>query len=364
MKIDQIRGWPPGPQSPLPDLPAYVQSGVGEVRIGPILAIPKVLTELGFNPQTAFARAGVPLSLFSVPDARLPIESVGRLFAECASLSNCPHFGLLVGERFSLDSLGPLGELMRASPSVGSALRHLLQHLPMVDRSAAPMLLLLLPPEGSTAVLGYSLYSHATPHTRYIYDTVVAIAHRILLALCGDAFVPVGAQFPMRRPVSVDAYHRMFRAPLNFDAEVAGVVFDASWLARPIAGADPVSYEALLEVMQQALAWSSITLGEKVETTLHQMLLGGQGTAEAVAQHFCISPRTLRRRLAAEGRSFQAMINQARYELACQLLLNTRLPVLHIAATLQYADANAFTRAFHGWAGCSPTEWRAAFGDG
>ena len=129
---------------PLPDLPAYVQSGVGEVRIGPILAIPKVLRELGFNPQTAFARAGVPLSLFSVPDARLPIESVGRLFAECASLSKCPHFGLLVGERFSLDSLGPLGELMRASPSVGSALRHLLQHLPMVDRSAAPMLLLLL----------------------------------------------------------------------------------------------------------------------------------------------------------------------------------------------------------------------------
>jgi len=58
------------------------------------------------------------------------------------------------------------------------------------------------------------------------------------------------------------------------------------------------------------------------------------------------------------------MINQARYERACQLLLNTRLPVLHIAATLQYADANAFTRAFHGWAGCSQTEWRAAFGDG
>ena len=112
--------------------------------------------------------------------------------------------------------------------------------------------------------------------------------------------------------------------------------------------------------MQQAQAASTISLGEKVERTLHQMLLGGQGTADAVARCLCVSQRTLRRRLAAEGRSFQEMLNQARYELACQLLHNTLLPVSPIAAALQYADANGFTRAFHGWAGSSPTEWRAA----
>jgi hypothetical protein len=140
---------------------------VGEVRIGPILAIPQVLKEHGVNAQTAFSRASVPLSLFSDAEARLPVDAVGRLLAECASLSGCPHFGLLVGERFSLDGLGPLGDLMRASPSVGVALRHLLQHLPMVDRSAAPLLLLLLPPEGNAAVLGYSLVRHETPHARH-----------------------------------------------------------------------------------------------------------------------------------------------------------------------------------------------------
>jgi len=42
------------------------------------------------------------------------------------------------------------------------------------------------------------------------------------------------------------------------------------------------------------------------------------------------------------------------------LLRNTQLPVTHIAAALQYADANAFSRAFRQWTGRTPSAWRAA----
>jgi AraC-like DNA-binding protein len=347
---------PPGPQLPLRTSTAFVQSGSGDIRIGPIVAIPRVLQALGARPQTAFARAGVPLSLFRDPDARLQLESAGRLFAECARLTDCPHFGLLVGQRFSLDRLGPLGELMRCSPNVGSALRSLLLHLQLHDRGAAP---LLLQPERDTAMLGYSVYRYATPGTELIYDAALAIGHRILSDLCGAAFVPLAVQFSYRRPARIAVYRRVFRAPVDFDAEVTGVVFASSWLARPIAGADAGRHEALTLALQQAQATGPLSLGEQVELVLHQMLLSGHGTAEAIARLFGFSQRTLRRRLDAEGRSFQALVNRTRHELACQLLRNTQLPVTHIAAALQYADANAFTRAFHQWAGCSPTAWRA-----
>jgi AraC-like DNA-binding protein len=352
----QRRKFPQSPQLPPQVSAAFVQTGAGDIRIGPILAIPQVLQTLGARPQTAFARAGVPLSLFRNGDARLPLEAAGRLLSECSRLTGCPHFGLLVGERFSLDGLGPLGELMRHAPSVGSALRSLLLHLQLYDRGAAP---LLLQPERDTAVLGYSVYRHATPGTELIYDAALAIGHRILSDLCGAAFVPLAVQFAYRRPARIAAYRRVFRAPVNFDAEVTGVVFASSWLARPIAGADAGRHEALTLALRQAQAAGPQSLGEQVELVLHQMLLSGHGTAEAVARLFGFSQRTLRRRLDAEGRSFQALVNRTRHELACQLLRNTQLPVTHIAAALQYADANAFTRAFHHWAGRSPTAWRA-----
>jgi AraC-like DNA-binding protein len=335
---------------------AFAQSAAGDIRIGPILAIPQVLRTLHLRPQTAFARAGVPLSLFFDPDARLPIEVAGRLLAECARLADCPHFGLLVGERFNLDGLGPLGELMRHSPNVGSALRSLLLHLQLHDRGAAP---LLLQPERGTALLGYSVYRHATPGIEFIYDAALAIGHRILLALCGPGFVPLAVQFSHRRPARAAVYRRVFRAPLDFDAEVSGLVFASTWLARPIEGANPERHQALMLALQQAHAAGPLGLGKQVELVLHRLLLSGHGSAEAVARKFGISQRTPRRRLDAEGQSFQALINRTRHELACQLLRNTKLSVTHVAAALQYADANAFSRAFRRWARTSPSAWRA-----
>ncbi len=347
----------PGPHQPPQDTAAFVQSDAGDIRIGPILAIPQVLQDLGARAQTAFARAGVRMSLFRDQDARLPLEAAGRLFFESARLADCPHFALLVGERFNIDGLGPLGELMRHSPSVGAALRSLLLHLQLHDRGAAP---LLLQTESDTAMLGYSVYRHFTPGAEFIYDVALAIGHRILQGLCGPAFVPMAVQFSYRRPEHTAAYRQLFRAPLIFDAEVSGLVFASTWLARPIEGADPERHQALTHALQQAQATGPLSLGEQVELVLHQMLLSGHGTAEAVAQQFGISQRTLRRRLDAEDKSFQALVNRTRQELACQLLRNTQLPVTDIAAALQYADVNAFSRAFRQWAGCTPTAWRSA----
>lgn len=347
---------PSSPHLPPQDAAAFAQSSAGDIRIGPILAIPQVLQELGARPRTAFDRAGVKMSLFQDPDARMPLEVAGRLFAEAAQLSGCPHVALLVGERFNLDGLGPLGELMRHSPTVGSALRSLLLHLQLHDRGAAP---LLLQTEPGTVVLGYSVYRHFTPGAEFIYDVAVAIGYRILLGLCGAAFQPLAVQFSYRRPARTAPYRRLFRAPVHFDAEVSGLVFGETWLTQPIEGADPERHRALSLALQQAQATGPLSLGEQVELVLHQMLLSGHGTADAVARQFGISQRTLRRRLDAEGKSFQALVNRTRHELACQLLRNTQLPVTHIAAALQYADANAFSRAFRLWTGCTPTAWRA-----
>jgi len=53
------------------------------------------------------------------------------------------------------------------------------------------------------------------------------------------------------------------------------------------------------------------------------------------------------------------LINARRFELAQQLLEHTRLSVTEISAALQYADTATFSRAFKGWSGCSPVQWRS-----
>jgi AraC-like DNA-binding protein len=79
-----------------------------------------------------------------------------------------------------------------------------------------------------------------------------------------------------------------------------------------------------------------------------------------VAKLYNLSRRTLSRRLRAEGTTFEAVLAEVRYEVACQLLGHTDMVVRDVAETLDYADAAAFTRAFRRWSGTTPARWRAA----
>jgi AraC-like DNA-binding protein len=340
---------------------ALAASRAGDIRIGPILAIPAVLAARGVKPEHAFSRAGVDLRLFRDPDSRVSLEAIGRLLEACAKLTDCDYFGLLVGERFNLNGLGPIGELMRHSTTVADALRILLRHLHLHDRGAAP---LLLSADSSTSILGYSVLRHGLPGTNHIYDAAIAIAYKILRALCGPGFAAVQVRFSYSSPRNAAYHKRLFRCDLAFDAELSGVVMDAASLARPLEGADAKLCNQLAMAIREAEASGPMTFGERLEAALHQLVLSGDATAEAISRQFAISERTLRRRLAAENKGLQQFINQTRYELARQLLSNTNLSVSNIAAALHYADPNVFSRAFRNWAGSSPRQWRALDAEG
>ena len=66
------------------------------------------------------------------------------------------------------------------------------------------------------------------------------------------------------------------------------------------------------------------------------------------------SEQMLSRRLRAEGTTFEALLEEVRYEVAYQLLGHSDLLVRDVA------DAAAFTRAFRRWSGTAPARWRAA----
>jgi AraC-like DNA-binding protein len=71
-----------------------------------------------------------------------------------------------------------------------------------------------------------------------------------------------------------------------------------------------------------------------------------------------ISTRTLKRRLAAAGTTFQQLRDDVQYELARQLLRDTTIPAGQIASIVGYSESSAFNRAFRRLAGVPPAEWR------
>ncbi len=329
----------------------------GESRIGPLIALPAVLAELGASPQRALRRAGIHGDLFEDPDNRICHQDICRLLSVCETLTGRSDFGLLLGMRFTLGDFGPLGDLMRNSTTVGEALKVLVSHLHFYDRAAIPVKLRM---ESTNVFLGYSLQHPATAGTGPLRDAAIAVAYRIMGELCGPGWQPREVLLSHRRPPSVKSYQRFYGARVRFDAEYSGLFFAAAWLDHAIAGADPARWNLLFRAQERAETDAAISFAEEVECVLHGLLVGGATSAASVARLFGCSERTLRLKLRAEGTSMQRLLADIRFERARHLLQDTELPVSRIAAALCYADTAVFSRAFLGWAGVSPRQWRAA----
>ena len=175
--------------------------------------------------------------------------------------------------------------------------------------------------------------------------------------LCGA--LPDEVLLSHKSPADVRPYRRFFRVPVRFDAEQSALVFSASKLECPVPGADP-RQRAILEA-SVARYWSVAlpNVTDQVVRILRPRVLFGDFTLAAVAHCLTMHPRTLNRHLKAEGITFRELLNEARFEVARQLLLGTRIDITGIATALGYADTSVFSHAFRRMAGASPLEWRA-----
>lgn len=328
----------------------------GCLRVGPILDLPLLLKELGQDPDTLIGGAGVDPRLFDDPENTIGFPALGRLLAHCAAGTGCPHFGLLLGQRTGLDALGLVGLLGRHSADVGSALRGMILHIQVHDRGAIPTLTV----EGERALLGYAIYQPGVEGTRQIYDAAIAIVRNVLRTLCGPGWRPLEVAFSSSKPADIEPYRHLFQAPLRFDSERAALVFSAACLRQPLAGADPLVRKRLEEQIAALESSGTRDLVVQVRGVLRNGLLGGQGSLGQVAEVFALHRRTFNRRLRDRGLTFRQLVEETRYEIACQLLRDTEMAVVEIAAVLDYADAAAFTRAFRRWSGTTPAAWRTS----
>ena len=82
----------------------------------------------------------------------------------------------------------------------------------------------------------------------------------------------------------------------------------------------------------------------------------------ATAALLGLNPRTLQRRLASAGASFDEIREDVYRTAAMHYLCETQMPLGQVAAALGYSEQSAFTRACRRWFGATPSTVRATTG--
>jgi AraC-like DNA-binding protein len=327
--------------------------------MGTALVIPALLRSLGADPEKVLAEAGVDLRLFDDPEQRISLAAHNRIVQHCATRTNCPHFGLLVGQQDGLQSLGLMGLLVKFSSDVQAALECLVRHLRVHVRGAGAKLVT----EGKWAILAWEIHEPGVEAIDQVGDGAVAVYYNILSELCGADWKPTEAWFAHRRPANITPFRDFFRVPLRFDAEQFALVFPAALLKRRLPEVDAQLRRLLQSEIDVLEERHQDDFPQQVRAVLRAALLTGHLKADHVAGLFGMHCRTLHRRLSECGTGFQRLVDESRFAFAQQLLQDSSLDLGAISELLGYAAPGVFTRAFQRWSGTTPAAWRAQVGD-
>ncbi|MDR7331617.1 AraC family transcriptional regulator ligand-binding domain-containing protein [Roseateles asaccharophilus] len=191
-------------------------------------------------------------------------------------------------------------------------------------------------------------------------ETAIASLVQLTRDMTGRPLRPLAVDFVNPQPPDLRPYTDFFGAPVRFDQPGTRLLLAAQDLALPLRGAD-ADLLALLDAQAERLLQQVAAVSGPV-VLWRQALVGqirsGHTSLADLAANLQMSPRSLQRRLAEQGHSFQALLSDTRRQLAEAYLRDPQLELAEVALLLGYSEQSAFTRAFRQWTGLAPLQWR------
>ncbi|MEC4017027.1 AraC family transcriptional regulator [Streptomyces sp. H27-D2] len=198
----------------------------------------------------------------------------------------------------------------------------------------------------------------------FLSECLIIIWHRLSSWLIGRRIPLLWAEFAYPAPPYASEYALLFGCPVRFGAARTGAGFDPRWLAAPVIQDESTLTDLLHRAPADLLSRRDYgtTVAEQVRQVLVRALRGDGATrlpeVPAVAARLAVSPATLRRRLQAEGASFQRLKDAVRRDAAITGLVEGRETIAELASRLGFSEDTAFHRAFRRWTGTTPGAYR------
>ncbi len=319
------------------------------------LAVLHAATRLGLSREALLLDCGLTETQLLDPDARVPFTVQEHLWQLLGSRLHLTEPGLAIGVNLAPGPFSVLGYLLQSSQTLDDALKAGMRYQRLVGEGGEIHVQELA--EGLQ--IQYRPLHPGQPATRTRVMALMACWVQMFDPLLDDFYL-ISAQFAHGQPDDLDPYRKIFACDLQFDcAEYAIVLPHQLRNACLIQANQPL--QALLRQHAEALLarLPGTGISTRVVALLGEQLAHGEPHRGELARALNLSERTLQRRLADEGCSYQQLLNDTRRQLAERHLSSGKLPAAEIALLLGYSEPSVFFRAFRQWTGLSPGGYRA-----
>ncbi|WP_116452374.1 AraC family transcriptional regulator [Blastococcus litoris] len=325
------------------------------VRWAALVGFPELCRSVGLDPGRLLADVGLHLAEPLDHDTWIPAPPVALVLERAAVASGCDDFAVRLNRWRRFSHLGPISLVLREEPDLRSALDLLIRY----QRAYNGVIDLRLVETGDLATVHIRVdYGRPVP-VRQPLDLTAASLMTTIRGLVSAAWEPRVVCFSHPAPADLTAFHRVFGSTLRFDHEFTGVVFSARDLDAATVTADPGFRPYARQLLQSLAAPRPVTVADEVGSLVEFLLPLGSCSLARVSRDLGVQPRTLHRRLAAEGQSFSAIVQATRVRLATHYLANERFTLTEVSGMLGFATPSAFSTWFRQHFGTSASDWRS-----
>lgn len=260
------------------------------------------------------------------------------------------------GNAVRVDDFGALGLALKTASTLRDALQRLVRYILVLSDT--------LEYDLRDEVGGGEFVMSRPSHRRGAHlanECALAAVTSLLREITEGEVTPVAVSFRHSRPASDEPHRSFFGCPIRFEDRVNALHLSTDTLQTRTRLADDGLSAFLLATLDDLKEKKAErTLEAQVYSAVTDSLPDGRAAKSQIARRLGMSERTLHRRLAEEGQTFQSISNRAQREAAESLLVNGDNSLAEVAFLTGFSDQSAFTRAFKGWTGQTPLAFREA----
>jgi len=307
------------------------------------------LGRLGYSVEALLAAAGLDRADLTSPDARIPCDAYGAVLTRAQQERFTPNLALELARVTPIGAWPLIDYLVVTADTVEAGVRQLARYLRI---SGAPFSIQV---RDDVEPIRVELTTITAPFATE-FDAALMVLHFRNEA---DGVFEVSVSFTHALDDAA-GFARTLGCPVTSNAPWSGISLSRQTWRLPLRRRDPVLRQVLESHADEILARlpARTGLALEVQRWLAARVTGGDTRIESVGREFGMSARTLQRRLADEGLSYQKLLDDTRKVAAGRHLTGSSLAIGEIAYLLGYSEAAAFHRAFKRWYGATPEAFR------
>lgn len=307
-----------------------------------------LVSELGGDAGELLRQFRIDPAVVGSPDDFVPFTTLAALLAAAADQLRSPDFALRLAARQDPDILGPLAIAARNADTIGGALAKVTEYAHVYS----PAISSRLEEHGGVVSYEFDTVLARIPQRPHVVELALGVTLSTFRMLGGAEFRPTTVTF--RHPaISPPAtYRAYFGCPVVHEAPGDALHFPRILMTQRLRQVDPLAHD--LAVRYLAGHERHDAFADVVGALVSRSLPTGSANLPSVARLLVMHPRAVQRALAAEGTTFDRLVDGTRRDLALRLLGSPHVPLATVARQLGYAEQSVLTRSCRRWFGVAP----------